>query len=189
MTVAQLSRQQRAELVRRYQARIDHAATTLGAAAAQAWDGLGSWDEADIEQLATRLAPTAKGTLAHAAAMTAGFVGLAASVPVAHITPIDAVDWAPAFRAYWKSLTNSGFEDALQAGSNTAEAVGFDAVQSAARDTAAQIDRKEPRITSWARVPDSNACDWCIEVSGGTYHSAESASFGHNRCGCSVVPA
>lgn len=189
MTVAQLTDQQIAELVRRYQARLGQTAATLGTAASEAWANLGSWNKADIERLAAQLAATATAAQAHAAALAVGFVGLAASVSVpSGVTPLNEIDWAPAFHAYWKSLTNTDWEEALQAGANAVDAVGFDAVQFAARDAARQVDQREPRITGWQRVPDGGACSWCIEVSGATYHSAESASFGHNRCGCAVVP-
>lgn len=176
------------ELTRRYQQHLAVTGDRLGATAAQTWDELGSWDEADIETFTARLQPAAVAAQSHAASLAAAFIALATTSP---ITPVTApsVDWAPAFFVYWKSLTAGTWEDALQVGRNQAEALGFDAVQSAARDASAQIDRQQPAITRWARIPDAGACDWCLEVAGDQYLTAESADFGHNRCGCSVVPA
>lgn len=180
---------QRAELIRRYQLQLVRTATMVGTAAQEAWARLGSWDRKDIARLADELAPLAGGAQAHAAALAAALAAMLKTLTVPTITPVDEIDWSPAFHSYWGSLSTNSWEDALLIGGNAAAAVGFDGVQYAARDAARQVDAREPAITAWERVPDGEACDWCIEVAGQTYHSAESADFGHDRCGCSVVPA
>lgn len=186
MTDAQL-----AELVRRYQQQLHRISMSTGAALATAWEQLGQWDEADVERFTEQTTPTVSIAQSHAAAMAAAFVGLAAGLPTGALPgPLSAPAWDAPFTAYWASLANGTvWQEALQVGRNVAEALGFDSVQNAAREATAHIDRSHPAITGWQRIPDPGACDWCLQVAEQTYHSAESASFGHDRCGCSVVPA
>lgn len=177
-------------LVRRYQQHLHQAGMASGQALADVWDQLDQWDEADVERFAALAAPAAQTAQNHAAALAAAFVSLAAAVPTPQTTVTPTPDWRSPFTAYWASLANgTPWERAVTVGRNAADALGFDAVQGAARATTSEIDRAEPAITSWQRIPDGGACDWCLTVAEQTYHSAESADFGHDRCGCSVVPA
>lgn len=177
------------ELVRRYQSHLAHTGSTLAASAVKAWDELDSWDEVDLAELTAMLEPAAAAATTHATNLAVGFIALAKGLGVTPIESPAPVDWSNGFFAYWKSLTSSPWDQAIQVGRNTIASVGFDAVQSAARSASSQIDRREPAITRWARVPDGSACSWCLEVAGDNYLSAESADFGHERCGCAVVPA
>lgn len=181
----------RAALVASYQQQLHQLGTHLGAVAGQQWSNLGQWNEADIATLAEQLADVAAASTDHAMSLAHGFIALAANLELAEID-FDSYepDWSPAFQTMWKALGDGrDFADALAIGLNVIGSIGFDAVQGAARSATNQIDRQEPRITGWDREPDGSACDWCIEVAGQTYRSADSADFGHDHCGCSVVPA
>lgn len=181
----------RALLVRSYQNQLHHTGTHLSAVAATHWSELGQWNEADVPRLTAELAPVATVATEHAMSLAHGFVALAAGLEIANMRfdPYEP-DWSPGFQTMWKALGDGqDFTAARDIGLNTIAGLAFDAVQSAARSATNQIDRQEPRITGWDREPDASACDWCIEVAGQTYHSADSADFGHDRCGCAVVPA
>jgi hypothetical protein len=80
------------------------------------------------------------------------------------------------------------FDEALEVGRSTAQAVAFDFVQSAARLTGDVVAKKSERTVKWQRVPSPGACEWCVEVAGQLYNSAESADFGHERCDCDAIP-
>jgi hypothetical protein len=179
--------QARSALIRRYQTQLDALAKRLGVTAQQAWLDLGSWNEADIQRLGSQLRPASTLARSSAAALSGATVSLLAGVNVG-LPKLDPVDWSPAFNLYWKALGEQPWDEAVQVGARFAEATGFDSVQDAARQTTRHAD-ESGKITAWAREPDGSACDWCVTVSGQLYHSADSADFGHDRCGCAVVPA
>lgn len=99
-----------------------------------------------------------------------------------------AIDVTQPFLAVAGAL-NSGadFAAAVDAGRARAEGVGESAVQWASR-AANDAASGEQRIVGWQRTLDGNACEWCQVVATQVYRSAESASFGHIRCGCGVDP-
>lgn len=181
----------RAQLVRSYQDQLHRTGTHLSTVASTHWADLGQWNEADVARLTDQLAPAATVATQHAMSLAHGFVALAAGLEIANINfdPYEP-DWSPAFQTTWKALADGhDFAAAQEIGLSTIASLAFDTVQSSARSATNQIDRQEPRITGWDREPDASACDWCIEVAGQTYRSADSADFGHDRCGCAVVPA
>ena len=182
--------EQRRTLVARYQHQLDATATTAGEIAAQAWDQLDAWDEADIEAFIKLVEPAAAAQ-AHGSALAAAFVALAAGIPVPAVDTSTATpDWRAAFSLYWAELAKgTPWDEAHAAGRSQAQAVGYDSVQSAARETTTAVDNATPALTQWQRIPDSGACSWCEEVAQQTFHSADSADFGHDRCGCTVAPA
>lgn len=90
----------------------------------------------------------------------------------------------------WHAFTmERPFEEALRVGRSTAQAVGFDFVQSSARRTGDVAAARSGVDVTWRRVPGAKSCDWCRLVAGQTYRTAESADFGHERDDCDVVPA
>lgn len=177
----------RSALIARYQLRLDELAKRLGITAQQAWLALGSYETADIERLAAAVDPAATVARSAASALSGATISALSGVNVG-LPKLEPIDWQQPFNLYWKSLTEVPWDEAVQIGGRFAEATGFDSVQDAARQTAQHAD-DSGRITAWAREPDGTACDWCVEVAGQLYHSADSADFGHDRCGCAVVPA
>jgi hypothetical protein len=186
MTLAEAVR-----LTRRYSTRLRSTASTAATATATIWDQLGSWDEADIERFTARAAPVVAGAQRSATALAAGYLALLVGdrpVPVDSGPFLDLVDLRSPFLAYWGQLgRGAAWDEAITAGRSRSEQIGLDGTTAAARSTSAEVDRTEERITGWERV-SSDGCEWCALVSTQCYHSAESASFGHARCNCDVIP-
>lgn len=185
MTDAQL-----AELVRRYQHHLITTSSTAAAHATGMWDDLGSWDEADMARFTAAATAATNPARSTGAALAGGFLSAVAAITATALNPPPTPDWAPAFYGHWNALSNGRpWEEAIAVGRSLVEAIAFDSVQSAARDATNQIDRQEPKLTGWQRIPNANACEWCTTAAGQTYHTADSADFGHDRCACTVAPA
>ena len=118
------------------------------------------------------------------------------------------------FNAYGHALrVGRPWEEAIEVGRSTAGQVGTDAAYQAARDAMVHMDTPtlgdvwRPRSPSqqrptryerqnwdrpawprWGRVLTGQSCSWCQFFSTRDYFSAETATFGHNRCDCLVVP-
>lgn len=184
MTEAQL-----VELVRRYQRHLNTVASTAGDRASATWDQLGSWDRSDIARFAAAASAATKPARATGAALAGGFVATIVALATPTLTPPADPDWSPAFFAYWASLAKGDpWVDAITSGRSRAEAIGFDSVHAAARDASQQIDTNADQIVGWERVLDGSSCAWCADVATQLYITADSASFGHDRCGCTVSP-
>lgn len=98
-----------------------------------------------------------------------------------------AVDLREPFIALANSLSKGGtIEAAVLSGALRAQGLGESAAYWAARATNTGVD--DSRIVGWTRTISGNACEFCQLVSTQRYHSAESASFGHQRCDCGVDP-
>jgi hypothetical protein len=165
---------------------------TTGAALGNAWDNFGAWTD-DQQDRWARIAT---------AILTAG-QNRAIDLQIAYLQttlrqtiPFDraalleraAIDVNQPFVALANALAGGiPFTEALTAGRLRAEGVGESGTQWAARaaNNAAEGDE---RIVGWTRVLDGDPCDWCQLVSTQRYHTADSASFGHLRCGCDVEP-
>lgn len=180
---------QAVRLTRRYQQRLvaigDQAETRMGSL----WDDLGSWDEADVERFILQAGPVTLGVQRAASALTVGYLGLMVGKQVPTLADFAAPDLRGAFLAYWGSLgRGEQWDRAITTGRTRAGTIGLDAAHTSARDTATVADDSESSIVGWERVPGGVTCEFCATVSTQRYHSAESASFGHERCDCSVVP-
>lgn len=183
----------RRPLTRRFQ----QALRSIGAAAAprvqRAWLSLPAYDEDQVEEFATKAAPALSAAKFAAVRQAAGYYAIASGVravgvPAAVVPSV--LDPREPFISTWLALTSGRpFEEAVNAGALRVDAVVGDYVTSSARQTGdIVIEKAGLRIAGWERVPDGDACAWCLEVSPGFYTSAESADFGHNYCGCSAEP-
>lgn len=118
------------------------------------------------------------------------------------------------FAATWHAASvGRPWTDAVGAGRSTADAVGRDIAWQSSRAAMAQASetvtlgdlwkpsRYQQRPTAYqranwdrpawptfVRVVSGTSCRWCQMVASRDYYSAESATFGHNRCDCMVVP-
>lgn len=159
----------------------------------RAWDSLSSYDEADVSTFTARSAPLGAIRL-RTAHLTAGYLARVTMTPIIAITAAQIVlpdEWfRQPFMSTWAALAaGHPFIEAVASGLSRAEQTGADAVTEASRSAATVVDQRTDAITGWERVPDGNACAWCLEVAGQTYTTADSADFGHDRCGCDVIPA
>lgn len=180
------------EAIRRYRRRLTVHRDRTALALIAAWDALQAHNEADVDLYTRRTATAFTAAKSATVALSAGFVAVALGIRPVGVNP-DAVDVTPytrgPFLAHWHALTQGRpFDEALLVGRSTAEAVGFDFVQSVANRTGDHVVKASGRTVKWRRVPDVKACDWCRLVAGDHYNSAETADFGHARDGCTVVP-
>lgn len=179
-------------LMARYKRQIATYRDRTSAVLVAAWAALPSYDEADIETFVERTAPALVGAQNAAVALSAGFFALALGVPPVGVNPADTgitPDTRGPFKATWHALKmGRPFEEAVQVGRSTAQAVGFDFVQRSARRTGDLVAAASGVDVRWRRVPGADSCDWCLMVAGDQYRTAESADFGHQRDDCDVVP-
>ncbi len=179
-------------LLSRFEERLSGQRAALAAALVALWESLSGYDRADVAEFERRAAPSAIGAKAAAVAASSAFYSRALGVRPVAIRAVDvpvvAKTQAP-FHAMWHALKEGrdGVE-AWRAGRSVAQAEGFNFVQSTARRTGDLVARSTGRNVRWERIPDSGACKWCETVAGRLYSSAESADFGHERCGCMVAP-
>jgi hypothetical protein len=177
----------------RYKRLIATYRNRLSSALVVAWDRLDAYGEDDVERYAATTRSAVNGAKVATVGLSAAFFAMATRSRPVGVKP-DDVPTEPRidhpFLAAWHAVSEGWpWEEAFQAGRSQASAVGFDFVQSTARrtgDLAAELSGQRVR---WARVPGGGSCAWCLTVAGQTYHSAESADFGHDRCDCDVVPA
>lgn len=185
--------ERRTALTRRFQ----HVMNTLGDSTAArlrpAWLALGEYNEAQIPTFTRKATPVLNAAksvaVKHAAAYYALHAGVTpVGVSVASIT-VEA-DLREPFISVWQAFqSGASFEAAVNAGEGRLDAVSRDLLVSSGRQTGDEVvQRAGLRIVGWERVPDDGACPWCEEVAPGFYTSAESADFGHDRCGCSAEP-
>lgn len=180
-------------VVERYQRRLDALRTLVSVGLLTIWDDLGSYSDADLNAFMVRAAPLLAGAKAATVATSAAFFALAMGTPPAAVAAVDVPTEpriAHPFLATWHALKEGRpAEEAIAAGRSQVEAVGFDYVQSTARQTGDHVARASRRQVRWRRSPGASACTWCRLVAGQTYRTSESADFGHDRCDCIAVPA
>lgn len=178
--------------MRRYQRQIGVYRDRTAALLIAAWDDQPGIDRSDIPTFTTATAPALAGGKAAAVSLSAAFFALVLGIRPVGVNPADVMlepDTEGPFRAAWHALAmGRSYAEAVQVGRSTAQAVGFDFVQSAARRTGDVVAERSDKHVRWARVPGGNACEWCLLVAGQSYTSAEAADFGHERDDCDVVP-
>lgn len=182
---------QAAQLARRYQLRLLGLADRAEFTVSKVWDDLGSWDEADIERFAAAAAPIVTGAQRSGAALAVGYLQLLTGSP--HAVDIAALagstDFKGPFIGYWAALARGEtWETAIDSGRTRAGSLAVDGVHTAAREASTVIDKAEQRIVGWERMLSGLACEWCTTVATARYRTAESASFGHERCDCIPTP-
>ena len=178
-------------ITRRRQAHLARIATTTGVALQRRWRALGSYDRADQERWATAAEPVVLAGQNQAIDVQAAYLGARLDGPVnvrrAAALEAAAVDLREPFIAYANALSKGAERKvALESAALRATGLGESSVYWAAR--AANTTIRDSRIVGWTRTLTGNACTWCVAVAGQTYRTAESASFGHQRCDCGVDP-
>lgn len=179
-------------LARRRQTLLDRLAVVTGRALAAVWGRLPAYTEEQVAEFERLAAPVLAAGQQRAVDLTVAYLSRVLGEPLAVDRDVvlarAAIDIREPFIAFARSL-NSGnrFEDAVVAGGHRAEGVGESGVHWASRATAEAADG-HPRIVGWRRTLTAKSCSWCHTVATQRYRSAESASFGHLRCDCSVEP-
>jgi hypothetical protein len=179
-------------LTRRHQTLLqtinEKAAPTIDSA----WDALSAYNEGDIVDFARSIASMMDAVKRSSVNVTAGYLSSITGTQAAVNVDDVGADFDPRdpFLATWKALKDGyPFDEAVEMGRNQAHAMARDFNSSAARLTGGAFAKEAGlNVRGWSRVPDGGACAWCQQVAGQLYHSAESADFGHNRCGCTAIP-
>lgn len=180
-----------AALVRRRQEILAHLRSTTAAAVAKVWDSLDSYTDDQIEAFIRRASPAVAAGQERAFWLSVAhlqrLLGDEFQADIGLLSTAE-VDLKEPFIALGRALNaGNSIEDAIAAGRARAEAVADSGVQWASTRASQSADG-DNRIIGWTRALDGKACDWCREVSRQIYRTAETASFGHTRCGCSVEP-
>lgn len=178
------------ELVRRYKRTLAGHRERLAGFLVATWNGLGVYDDEGVSEFRRRTAAAVAGAKAAAVADAVGFISLTLGVRAVAVSP-RMVDVAPKlddpFHAAWHAVKmGRPWEEAFAVGQSTAEAVGFDFVQSTSRQ-ASDLAAGD-RDLRWRRVPAADECDWCQGEASKTFASAAAADYGHERCRCDAVP-
>lgn len=182
-----LSDERKRRLIARYMARQELFATAGGEAMRSAFLELGSLDESDIARFRDLVQAKVSLLSQQAAATTRANLSIMLDERVVGVAQVVEPDWRGPFTRAWGALgRGESFEGALEAGATRADASGRDAVVSSGRQANRGVSSS--KIDGWRRIPDANACEWCVLVSDQIYHTAATADFGHDRCGCAVVP-
>lgn len=179
-------------LLRRRQQLLADLRTTTAGQLARRWDAMPGYAE-DLQGRWIDLAgPVVAAAQDQAVSVQVAFLQRLLNTELGYdraaILERAAIDIRQPFIALATALkAGDDYSAAVEAGRARAEGVGESAVQWASRaaNDAASDDR---RIVGWMRTVDANSCEWCQVVATQMYHSAESASFGHIRCGCGVDP-
>ena len=180
-------------LIQRYDKFLESQRNQTGRALAAVWDGLGSYGQDDIERFLVLSAPILRGAKQSSIAASTALFAIAMGVPPPAVNSLD-VEVDPRidhpFLATWHAVAEGRPNDeAIAAGRSQAQAVAADYVQQVARRTGDVAARQANVRTTWRRVPNAGACQWCQTIAGQRYRTAESADFGHDRCYCHVMPA
>lgn len=188
-----LSASLRRPLTTRFQQSLVRLVAAASPRVQRAWAALPDYDEQRVAEFAAETESTFNAAKRGAIAQAGGYYALSAGVQPVGVNPnlIDVTpDYRAPFIATWRALKmGEPFEAAVASGAARSEAIVFNLVSSASRRTGDEVIRRAGvKVIGWERIPDGGACSWCLEVSPGFYQSAESADFGHDRCGCTAAP-
>lgn len=171
-------------------------ATAIGAI----WQGLGSYDESDVERFVEFAVPIVLAAQTHAVALTEAFVlrrlrldpigldadQLTGAAVRGGVTPEEV--YRRPFVNVWSALgKNEPWDDAVNAGEARATGSAEMDVQLSHRASYGALQSAEPRIKGYRRRADSGACPFCLLVNGALVKSADAMPL-HNRCGCGLDP-
>lgn len=183
----------RLPLARRFQQNLSLIAANATVPLLRAFEHLDTYDESQVAQFAASANPTLAATKSAAVRQASGYYSLVTGIRPPPIVPDDVNTVAAVrdpFISIWQALASGNdYADAVAAGGARVGAVAANFIASSARQTGDVFVIKAhlppPR---WERIPDSGACQWCIDVSGDTFGSAEAADIGHDRCNCTISP-
>lgn len=169
-------------------------------AIAAIWQGLGTYDEGDVDRFVDQAVPIVLAGQTQAAALTEAFIlrrlGLVPfGLDMAELTGASVRNGVAPEEVYkrpfvnvWTALSKQvPWEQAINAGGARATASAEMDIQLTSRATYAAAQRIEPRIRGYRRRADGGACKFCVMVNGAFVKSATAMPL-HNRCGCGLDP-
>lgn len=167
---------------------------------ARAWQDLPGYDEEDVGPWLARVVPFVLAAQRQSMQLTEAFVARAIGRRPLGLDPADVVGAAARngvapetvyrrpFVTVWSALQNgTQWEDAVAQGLHRATSTAQMDVQLASRQTFNQIQRADPSVRGYKRVPDAGACAFCRAIAGAFVKSADASPL-HNHCGCTLEP-
>jgi hypothetical protein len=172
----------------------------VAAAIATIWQGLGSYDERDVDRFVELAVPVVLAGQVQSVALTEAYIvrrlqlapiGLDTSdltgAAVRGGVALEEVYRRP-FVNVWTALgKDEPWDAAVDAGEARATASAEMDVQLAHRASYGAIQRAEPRIKGYRRRANAGACSFCRLVNGAKVKRADAMPL-HNRCGCGLDP-
>ena len=169
-------------------------------AVATLWQGLGTYDEDNVEYFTNLVTPIVYAGQQQSIALTEAFmarrmktaaVGLVAS-GLTGAAVRNGVDLREVYRrpfvTVWSALDKGQpWEEAVNAGEARATASAEMDVQLAHRAAYGALQQENPRIRGYRRRANAGACSFCLLVNGAYVKSADAMPL-HNRCGCGLDP-
>lgn len=176
------------ELTLAYITELDALAEAVGMALREIFTDLAHTNREDIEAFIAEASPYANAGVAEASDLAAAYLS---EVTGASITPADLVAptiaWEGPFTRTWHELSEGmPYDQAKESGASVAEMTGYSATNDGAM---ASMGRPGTKVRGWRRVVNVGACEFCQVVGTQLYKTQESATFGHLKCRCTVVPA
>jgi hypothetical protein len=170
------------------------------AAIASVWQGLGTYNEEDVDRFVEAAIPIVLAGQTQAVALTEAFVirrmGLTPlGIDPAEVTGAAVRSGTPPEEVYrrpfvnvWTALgKNVPWEQAINAGEARATASAEMDIQLSSRATYGAVQRVETRIKGYRRRANGGACKFCLLVNGAFVKNADAMPL-HNRCGCGLDP-
>lgn len=102
-------------------------------------------------------------------------------------TTYDEVYGRPFRQLYWDLANDKPFPLALGSAEDRAADLSIMDVALSSRAASVEAGRGQKGVTGWARVPDANACDFCLLASTQRYATDDLQPL-HNFCNCDVEP-
>jgi hypothetical protein len=164
-----------------------------------AWGSLDSWRAPDIERFARRVAPVVAGGQRQMAAMTDGYLAQMTGARTVGVPPklvtsaamrgADTMDvYMRSGPTVWRSLASgSPLQAAVLSGLNRMLSTAATDLQLAKTHSSRYVLERSATVTSYLRVPEDDACDFCLLASTQRYHAGDLMPL-HSRCGCDVDP-
>lgn len=183
----------RARLTRRFQDAILAITDRTAPVLQKMWDDLDTYDEDTVAVFERKTGASMLAVKAVAMRQATGYYSVLTTVRPPPIAVADLAirpDLRQPFIAYWQALAGGQpWESAVAAGRSRIEAVVSNLANSSARQTGDLfVAKTRLSVRGWERITDAEPCDWCVSVADQVYSSAESADFGHDRCGCTAAP-
>jgi hypothetical protein len=164
------------------------------------WSELPNYDRSAVDQWLSKALPVVRAGQIQSVNLTNAYLAAAlqsqpipldtsqlTGASVRNGTPPEVVYERP-FITLWSALQD-GLDYSAAVDKGIARAVDMSSydVQGAFRATAAEIGGQSDKIFGFERVPDANACQFCLVASTQRYHSDDLMPL-HNHCGCGIKP-
>lgn len=165
----------------------------------QMWDSLGGLSDADLARFSAQAIPTVQSAQAFAIREEFAFLSLVEGVSIQpsipevaalvrpSVTPAQ-VYARPSITARVAIASGKNFAQAMAEARTRATVLAHTDVSLSYRQAAvSHAESPRSRIVGWRRLPDGNACRFCLLLGTKRYRVKELMPI-HNRCNCSVMP-